>query len=79
MPAFEYSGKGINHNENNSHIQFKVQPQVERARKRGNARGLEGVHESYAQCGCAARLGEFVTASGGYLRRGWVYPNPFFR
>lgn len=27
----------------------------------------EGVHESYAQCGCAARLGEFVTASGGYL------------
>jgi len=42
-------------------------------RKRGSAyksSGSEGVHESYAQCGCAARdSGEFVTASGGYLRR----------
>lgn len=29
---------------------------------------------------CRARLGEFVTASGGYLRRGCIpRSNPFFR
>lgn len=42
----------------------------ERGGKRMRIEGKKKVHESYAQCGCAARLGEFVTASGGYLRRG---------
>lgn len=75
LPAFKFSDIGINHNENNSYAQFRAG--VERARERGSARGRKrekGVHESYAQCGCSARLGEFVTASGGYLRREWVHP-----